>query len=89
MYNISMNTGQIQLRITLTNQLYDFLQAKAVRLGLPVTQLVKYLIIKEAEKEEFPVFPASTLAERKYNGAQSNLKKFIKVGDIKKYLESL
>lgn len=89
MYNISMNTGQIQLRITLTDQLYDFLQAKATRLGLPITQLVKYLIVKEAENEEFPVFPASVLAEQKYNEAQSSLKKFIKVKDIKKYLESL
>lgn len=84
-----MNTGQIQLRITLTDQLYDFLQAKAQRLGLPITQLVKYLIVKEAEKEEFPVFPASTLAEQKYSEAKSNFKEFIKVDDVNKYLESL
>jgi antitoxin component of RelBE/YafQ-DinJ toxin-antitoxin module len=84
-----MNTGQIQLRLTLTEQLYEFLQAKAARLGLPVTQVVKHMIIKEAEKEEFPVFPASVLAEQKFNEVQSKLDGFVKVDDVKKYLDSL
>ena len=84
-----MNTGQIQVRITLTDQLYEFLQAKAARLGLPITQVVKHLIVKEAEKEEYPVFPASSLAENKFAQAQSGLSDFVKVDDIKKYLDSL
>ena len=84
-----MNTGQIQLRLTLTNQLYEFLQAKAARLGLPVTQVVKHLIVREAEKEEYPVFPASVLAEQKFDEAESKLSSFIKVDDIKGYLDSL
>ena len=84
-----MNTGQIQVRITLTDQLYEFLQAKAARLGLPITQVVKHLIVKEAEKEEYPVFPASSLAENKFAKAQCGLSDFVKVDDIKKYLDSL
>jgi len=84
-----MNTGQIQLRLTLTDRLYEFLQAKAARLGLPVTQVVKHMIIKEAEKEEYPVFPASALAERKFEEAQTNLDNFIKVDNVEKYLNSL
>ncbi len=84
-----MNTGQIQLRITLTDQIYEFLQAKAARLGLPITQVVKHLIVNEAEKEEYPTFPASALAEEKFSQAQANLDKFIKVADVKKYLNSL
>jgi hypothetical protein len=84
-----MNTGQIQLRITLTNQLYDFLQAKSTRLGLPVTQLVKHLIIKEAEKEEYPTYPASLLAEQKFQEAITHPENFVKITDIKKYLDTL
>jgi predicted urease superfamily metal-dependent hydrolase len=84
-----MNTGQIQLRLTLTGQLYEFLQAKAARLGLPVTQVVKHMIVKEVEKEEFPVFPASVLAEQKFEEAQSNLGSFVKIDDVKRYLDSL
>lgn len=84
-----MNTSQIQLRLTLTDRLYEFLQAKAARLGLPVTQVVKHLIVKEAEKEEYPIFPASALAERKFKEAQANPGKFIKVDDVEKYLNSL
>lgn len=84
-----MNTGQIQLRVTLTDQLYEFLQSRAARLGLPVTQLVKHMIIKEAEKEEFPTYLASTLAEQKFEQAHSKPDNFVKVDDVKKYLDSL
>ena len=84
-----MNTGQIQLRVTLTEQLYEFLQAKAARLGLPVTQVVKHLIVREVEKEAYPVFPASALAEKKFAEAQSDLGKFVQIEDVKKYLDSL
>lgn len=84
-----MNTGQIQLRVTLTDQLYEFLQSRAARLGLPVTQLVKHMIIKEAEKEEFPTYLASTLAEQKFEKAQSNPDNFVKIDSVKKYLDSI
>lgn len=84
-----MNTGQIQVRLTLTDQLYEFLQGKAARLGLPITQVIKHLIVKEAEKEEYPTFPASPRVEKKYKEAIANLSSFIKVDDVKKYLDSL
>jgi hypothetical protein len=84
-----MITGQIQVRLTLTDRLYELLQAKAARLGLPVTQVVKHLIIQEAEKEEYPIFPASALTEKKYDEAQAKLNSFVKVDDVKRYLDSL
>ena len=46
-----MNTQQIQLKISLSDQLNDLLQSKAARLGIPVTQFVKHLIIKDVETE--------------------------------------
>lgn len=65
------------------------MQAKAARLGLPVTQVVKYMIVKEAEKEEYPVFPASVLAEKKFEEAQAHPENFVRVADVKKYLDSI
>lgn len=61
-----MNTqsSQIQLKISLSEQLNDLLESKAARLGVPVTQLVKHLILKEVENEEYPTFAASEQLER-------------------------
>jgi hypothetical protein len=84
-----MNIGQIQVRLSLTDQLYEFLQAKSAKLGLPITQVIKHIIIKEAEKEEYPVFPASEMAETKFIEAKANLGNFVKVEDVKRYLDSL
>ncbi len=84
-----MNTGQIQVRLTLTSQLYNFLQGQASRLGIPVTQVVKHMIIENAQKEEFPTFKASLKAEQAYAKAMTNLDSFVQVDDVGKYLESL
>ncbi len=84
-----MNTDQIQIRLTVSDRLYEFLQGKSLRLGVAVTQVVKHLIVKEAETENYPVFPASLKTEEKYAQAQKKLDKFIKVDDVNKYLNSL
>jgi len=60
-----MNTIQVQLKISLSDQLNDLLQSKAARLGLPVTQFVKHLIIKEVESDTYPVFTASERTDRR------------------------
>lgn len=84
-----MNTGQIQLRLTLTDQLYEFLQGQASRLGVPVTQLVKHMIIEKAQKEEFPTFRASAKAEQAYEEAMANLDKAVEVKNIAEYFDNL
>lgn len=84
-----MNTGQIQLRVTLTDQLYDFLVGRASRLGIPVTQVVKHMIIEKAQQEEYPTFQASVKTEKSYQGIVSNKDKFIEVSNLKRYLDSL
>ncbi|MEK7605928.1 MAG: hypothetical protein AAB478_05460 [Patescibacteria group bacterium] len=60
-----MSTQQVQLKVSLSDQLNDLLQSKAQRLGIPVTQFVKHLIIKEVETEEYPTFPMSKRTETK------------------------
>jgi len=84
-----MNTGQIQVRLTLTNQLYSFLQGQASRLGIPVTQVVKHMIIEKAQKEEYPTFKASLKTEQAYANAMANLDKAVEVPDVEEYFKNL
>ncbi len=86
-----MNTQQVQLKISLSDQLNDLLQAKAQRLGIPATQFVKHLIIKEVETEEYPTFPMSKRTELKARKAIEDYKlgKAIIVDDINKFFDEL
>lgn len=84
-----MNTGQIQLRLTLTDQLYEFLQGQASRLGIPVTQMVKHMIIEKAQKEEYPTFRASEKTEKAYQEAMAHLDQAVEVKDVKEYFDNL
>lgn len=54
-----MNVGQIQVRLSLTEQLYQFLLGQSSRLGIPVTQVIKYMVIEKAQQEKYPTFAAS------------------------------
>lgn len=78
-----MNTGQIQIRLSLTDQLYNFVSSKAQRLGLPVTQYVKHLVVSDVKQEEYPVFEASARTIRKAKKALEDYKKgkFVEVKD--------
>lgn len=84
-----MNTTQIQLKLSLSQQLNDLLQSKATRLGLPVTQFVKHLIVKEVEKEEYPIFQMSKRTERKARKAMKEIDKSVVVDDIHKFFREL
>ena len=84
-----MNTQQVQLKISLSDQLNDLLQSKATRLGIPVTQFVKHLIIKDVETEEFPILAASERTINKAKEALKNRDKAVKVVDIHEYFKNL
>ena len=43
---MSMQSTQVQLRVSLPEELNELLQAKAALFGVRVTEFVKYLIIK-------------------------------------------
>jgi hypothetical protein len=77
-----MSTQQTQIRISVSVQLGDLLKSKAARLGLPLTQLVKHLIIKEVESEEYPVFKASIETEAAAKKALRELDKAVDAKDF-------
>lgn len=86
---MSSITSQVQLKISLSEQLNDLLQSKAARIGVPITQFVKHLIIREVEDEVFPTFEASEWLEKKTQRAMSNIKKGTEVKDIHQFFKNL
>lgn len=84
-----MQTSQIQLKISLSEQLNDLLQGKAQRLGVPVTQLVKHIIIKEVENEQFPTFLASENLEKISKKAMREIDKSVEVADVDEFFKNL
>ena len=86
-----MNTTQIQLKLSLSEQLNDLLQAKATRFGVPVTQFVKHLIMKEIEGEEYPTYQMSEKTEKKVKQALKEYRagKSIKVDNVAEFFDNL
>ena len=86
---MSTTTSQIQLKISLSEQLSDLLQSKAARLGVPITQFVKHLIMKDVENEVFPTFEASDWLEKKTEKAMRDIKKGVEVTDVHQFFKNL
>jgi len=83
---MSTQISQIQLKISLSEQLNDRLESKAARLGVPVTQFVKHLILKEVENEDYPIFAAS---ERVETNTKKALEEYDKAMDASKFFQTL
>ncbi len=75
-----------QLKINLPTELQSLLQAKAGKFGVPLTQYVKHIIMKDVEDEEYPVFKASEETE---NAAKQALKDLDKAVDAKDFFKQL
>ena len=83
-----MNGNQAQIKISLSEQLNNLLKYKATRLGVPVTQLIKYIIIKDIE-EEVPIFTASSQLEKISEKAIKELNKSVIVDDVDDFFQNL
>ena len=86
---MSSSSTQIQLKLSLSEQLASLLRQKADQLGLPVTQFVKHLIVKEVETDSFPTYQASDWLEKQTEKGMKNYDKAIEVKDIKKFFANL
>ncbi|OGG03409.1 hypothetical protein A3D78_06585 [Candidatus Gottesmanbacteria bacterium RIFCSPHIGHO2_02_FULL_39_14] len=80
-----MNTP-IQLKINLTEELQELLKSKASKFGIPLTQYVKHVLIKDVEGQEYPIFKASEETERE---AQEALEQLDKAVDAKSFFQKL
>lgn len=79
---------QVQLKVSLSNEISTLLKRKAGKLGLPTTQFVKYLIIKEIETDSYPVFQASEKTERSLEKALREIDEAVDLEDARKVIES-
>ena len=66
----------------------SLLKNKATRLGVPVTQLIKYIIIKDIE-EEYPIFTASSQLEKISEKAIKELDKSEIINNIDDFFQNL
>ena len=71
-----MNTA-IQLKINLTEELQELLKSKASKFGIPLTQYVKHVLMKDVEDQEYPIFKASEETERAAREAFQQLDKAV------------
>jgi hypothetical protein len=84
-----MNTTQVQLKISLSEQLNNLLTSKANQLGLPVSQFVKYLIVKEVEDEIYPTFQMSAKTEERAKEAMQEIDQAVEVDNVNDFFKSL
>lgn len=89
-YYSHMNSIQRQIRLNLPEELMDYLLSGAQRYGLPITAYLKHLIMKDADRLEYPVFEPSERTEKRYLEAVRNEDKAIKAtDDVGKFLDNL
>ena len=84
-----INTGQIQIRVSISQQLGDLLKTKAERLGVPITQLVKHLIIDEVKDEQYPIFKASAVTEKAAIEAMDHINEAVDVDNVNDFFKNL
>lgn len=76
----------IQIKINLSAQLQDLLESKAGKFGVPLTQYVKHVLMKDVENEDYPMFRASESTEK---AAKEALKQLDKSADSKSFFKQL
>ena len=86
-----MSSQQVQIKLTIPQELKEFLDTKAMRLGLPVASYVRHLIIRDVEDLEYPVYKMSKRLEKIAKQAEKDYKagKAIEIKDIDKFFEEL
>ncbi|HUD09397.1 MAG TPA: hypothetical protein VMR77_01155 [Patescibacteria group bacterium] len=84
-----IDAGQIQIRVSISQQLGDLLKSKAERLGVPITQLVKHLIIDEVKDEQYPVFKASAVTEKAAMEAMDHIDEAVDIDNVNEFFKNL
>lgn len=84
-----IDTRQIQIRVSISQQLGGLLKSKAERLGVPITQLVKHLIIDEVKDEEYPVFKASDVTEKTAKEAMEHIDEAVDIYNVNDFFDNL
>jgi hypothetical protein len=82
-----MNTP-IQLKVNLTPELQELLKSKASKFGVPLTQYVKHVLMKDVEDENYPVYRASEATEKAAQQALDELDNAVSSNDFFKSIRN-
>lgn len=78
----------IQLKINLTSELQELLESKASKFGIPLTQYVKHVLIKDVEDVDYPIFKVSDETERAAKKALQELDSAVNAKSFFKQLQN-
>jgi len=78
----------IQLKVNLTPELQELLQSKASKFGVPLTQYVKHVLMKDVEDEDYPIYRASEATEKAAQQALDDLDSAVSSSDFFKSLRN-
>jgi len=78
----------IQLKVNLTPELQELLQSKASKFGVPLTQYVKHVLMKDVEDEDYPIYRASEATEKAAQQALDDLDNAVSSSDFFKSLRN-
>ena len=86
-----MNTSQSQIKVTMPLPMKEYLQSKAGKFGMPLAGYIKYLILKDIEAMDYPIYQASEETEKAYKKAvaEYDAGKLQKVDNIDTFFEEL
>lgn len=84
-----MHTNVTQLKLSLPDPLYDYLNSKAGKFGLTLSSYVKNLIINDVRDMDYPTYQASGKTEESYKKALQERSAAMKVNDVGEYFKTL
>lgn len=81
-----MDTQQTSYRLNISVKLDKLLQSKADSFGVPVTQYIKHLILKDVEDHVYPTFRMTSQTEEKIEEALQDIDQAV---DAKTFFKQL
>lgn len=86
-----MSTSVTQIKVSLPDPLYDYLNSKAGKFGLTLSSYVKNLIIDDVKDMDMPVFKMSEKTEEVASQALNDHArgKTYQIYNVDKFLDSL
>ncbi len=84
-----MSTNVTQVKVSLPDPLYDYLQSKAGKFGLTLSSYIKNLIIDDVKDMDYPVYQASAKTEESYKKALLERDRATEIKDVDEYFKTL
>lgn len=82
-----ISTAQIKLNLPMEMKILA--EKKAKKFGLTLSSYLRYLLLNEIKVEEYPVYEASDRTEKAVARAMKNKDKWVKVDNMKEFLNNL